>query len=66
MWKDPYMIGCALFAIGGLIAIIAGIAVESTAAIVFGAIALVVAVGLYFYALWERKQHGPPRRRAVT
>lgn len=68
MLSSGFLIGCGLFAIAGLIAIVAGAATGNTTAIVAGVIALIVAVGFMLYAMWERKHTGPTtrRRRAVT
>jgi hypothetical protein len=61
-----FLVGCAVFAVGGLISIIVGAVMPSTAAIVIGSLVLIVSAGLFISGLYDRKHIPGGRRRAVT
>ena len=60
-----FLVGCAVFAVGALVAIIAGAVTNTTAAIVLGVIVLIACVGMFISGMYDRK-HIPRQRRAVT
>jgi len=61
-----FLIGCVLFAVGGLIAVIAGGVTHSAPAIGLGAVFLAASVAMFISGLVDRQHAIKRQQQAVT
>lgn len=66
MTNTWFLVGCALFAVGSIAAIIAGAVAHSAPAIVLGIIVLIVSGALFISGLVDRQHAIKQQRRGVT
>ena len=60
-----FLVGCVVFGIAGLVAIIAGAATSTISAIVIGTIVLIACAWLFYSGMIDRKHLTPGQRRRV-